>query len=50
MIPLYPVNFFFGIKDKADFITCQNEREKAVSLFRIIGFFLALPFLMNVEI
>lgn len=24
MIPLYPINFLFGIKDKSDFFTCQN--------------------------
>jgi hypothetical protein len=24
MVPLYPFNFLFGIKDKSDFFTCQS--------------------------
>jgi hypothetical protein len=47
VLPLYPVNFLYGIKDKADFLTCDGEIPRGKSVLKIVFFFLALPFLMS---
>jgi hypothetical protein len=49
MLPMYPINFFFGIFQKAKVINLSSEIPRAKGFLRVIGFFLSLPFLMNVD-
>lgn len=50
MVPLYPINLIFGIKERSGFLSCESEKLSGKSLLKIVYFFVVLPLLMNTDL